>query len=692
MIVSLEKENDIGLIWIDNQPVNAIGNAVRSGLVSVLEQVSNEVDLKAVVLACRGRTFCSGADITEFGKPVKKPILPDVLLKIEALDIPVIAALHGTVFGGGFELALACHYRIAEAHTKLGLPEVTLGLVPGAGGTQRLPRLIGVEPSLEMVTSGKPISAEEAFKLGAVDQVTDGDLIVAALSFANEVKSKTLRMALSKIDLISGEQYSALFKRTRRGLRTRKKGFKTPLFCVDAIEAAVKLPFSDGMAVERKLSLETRSSDESKALRHMFFAERQAAKIPYRDSKHISTRDLSSIGIIGAGTMGSGIALAFLNAGFDVTVVDANDAALERGLNHIKKTIDSSVAKGRLSREDADTQLGTLKTSLSYGALSESDLIIEAVFEDMSVKEAVMRELDQVAKEGAILATNTSYLNVNQIADFTKRPGDVIGLHFFSPANMMKLVEIVRADKTDQDVLQTSIKLAKRLGKTGVVSGVCHGFIGNRMLQGYQRETGLLVLEGASPQQVDKALTNFGMAMGPFAVGDLAGLDIGYMNRQNMGINDYEPKAFLIADRLVEMDRKGQKAGAGWYRYEDGSRAALADPIIDDVIQEIRSEQAIVVREITDSEIITRCMAALVNEGAKILDEGIAYLASDIDVVYVNGYGFPRYKGGPMHYAEHIGLQEMTKNISELAEKFGSRWWTASDYLLSRAHSEEQKW
>ncbi len=684
MTVSIEYRDSIAIIWVENPPVNAIGHVVRQGIDDALTALGTNKDVSAIILACKGRTFLSGADIMEFGKPVQEPILPDVLLHLERMQMPVIAALYGSVFGGGLETALACHYRIAAQGTKIGLPEVTLGIIPGAGGTQRLPRLIGVEAALDVIATGTPIAAEKALSLGAVDRISEGGLLEDALAFAKEVSAEYIPAPLSQRDINTPDDDSNLFDRMRATLAKKKRGFDAPQRCVDAVEAAVTKPFDEGMTFERELFVALRDGAQSRALRHMFFAEREAAKVPGLD-KSQPTRDIATVGVIGAGTMGAGITLAFLNAGFAVTLVEVNEASLDRGIAHIENVTQSSVAKGRLSEEKATLIRECLTPTLSFDNLANADLIIEAVFEDITVKQNVMEKVDKVAKKGSILATNTSYLDVNQIANFTRRPSDVVGLHFFSPANIMKLLEIVRGEQTAPDVLQTCVKLSKRLGKVGVVAGVCHGFIGNRMLQGYQREAGLLILEGASPAQVDRALTNFGMAMGPMAVGDLAGLDIGYMNRQAMNPHDYEQKAFLVADRLVEEGRKGQKTSAGWYHYEEGNRKPLHDPVTDEIIAAIRAEQSVSPREITDEEIVERCIYALVNEGAKIVEEGIAYRASDIDVIYVNGYGFPRYRGGPMQYAKEAVLKNVVQSIQKYEETFGPRWWTPSDYLIQCA-------
>ena len=687
MTVSLEYREDLAIIWVDNPPVNAINHSVRQGILDALTKLDGNKYLLAIILACRGRTFLSGADIAEFGKPAKTPILPDVLDHIERMHVPVIAALFGSVLGGGFESALCCHYRIAANSTKVGFPEVNLGLIPGAGGTQRLPRLIGVEAAVDVITSGAPLSAKAAQKVGAVDQISDGDLLEDAITFAKDVGRKGLPTPLSQCVIEDPGRYEQVFVRARQTLATSKKGFYAPLAAVVAIEAAVNLSFKEGLAYERKVFEQLRDGAESKALRHMFFAEREVTKIP-DIGENCEGRSVTSVGVIGAGTMGTGIAMAFLNAGFRVTLVDASNEALKHGLSQVEKTYDRQVVKGRMTEDAVRDVLSALSTSLSYDELVGADLIIEAVFEEIDVKKEVFRKMDRAAKAGAILATNTSYLDVNAIAGFTDRPTDVIGLHFFSPAHIMKLLEIVRADATSREVLQTCLKLSKRLGKVGVVSGVCHGFIGNRMLQGYQREAGLLVLEGASPMQVDRALTEFGFAMGPFAVGDLAGLDIGYMNRKSMAPEDYEPQAFLVADRLVEHGRKGQKTGAGWYKYDSGDRTPRPDRVTKDMIDGVRADVGIKSRPVKDQEIVERCVYALVNEGARIVDEGIAYRASDIDVVYVNGYGFPRYRGGPMHYAQTIGLKTVYETITSYKDRFGPRWWTPSPYLHASAQGD----
>jgi 3-hydroxyacyl-CoA dehydrogenase len=687
-VVMLERQDEIAIVWIDNPPVNALSQAVRAGIIDKVNEALADDEVKAILLACKGRTFIAGADITEFGKPPLSPGLHEVLGILENSPKPIIAAIHGTAFGGGLETAMACHYRIAHASARVGQPEVKLGLIPGAGGTQRLPRLAGAKVALDMIVSGNPVGAQAAADAGIIDGVAGDDLAADALRFAREVVDGDMPLPKARdgqVDMSGLPE--TFFADYRAGIARKTRGYFAPEKNVQAVEAAVDLPFDEGMKRERELFTECMENPQSKALQHVFFAERQAGKVP-GIPRDMETRPLNSIGMIGAGTMGGGISMNFLNAGIPVTILEMNDEALDRGFAMIRKNYEISAKKGRITDADVETRMGLLSRTTSYADLSDADLIIEAVFENMDVKKEVFRKLGEVAKPGAILATNTSYLNVDEIAAETGRPEDVLGLHFFSPANVMRLLEIVRAEKTAPDVLLTCVKMAKAIKKVGVVAGVCHGFIGNRMLEGYGREAGLLVLEGATPSQVDQAMFDFGMPMGPLAMGDMAGLDIGYMLRSAFPADRFHPYAYNVGNRLVEMDRKGQKTGAGWYKYVEGSRKPTPDPLVDAIILEEAEKAGIERRsDITAEEIVQRCLYPLINEGALILEEGIALRPGDIDVVYIYGYGFPPYRGGPMHYADHVGLGKIHDALLKFSERGGTRWWKPAP-LLERLANE----
>ena len=681
-----EKHGKVGIVLVENPPVNAIGHSVRLHIVESLKAAEADDDVQAVVIACAGRTFMAGADIAEFKTGQKPPYLPDVIAALDGFSKPLVAAIHGTAFGGGFEIALACHYRVAIADAKVGLPEVKLGLMPGSGGTQRLPRLIGVEEALPLILSGDPISARQAAQLGIIDKVVDGELLGEALAFAHDKADAGLkaggalpRVSARRID--SAALPKNYFAEQRQKAAKEKRNLNSPQRIIDAVEAAATLPFEQGVAKERELFLSCLASPQAKALQHVFFAERQAGKIPNLP-KTVTEREVASVAVIGAGTMGGGIAMNFANAGIPVTILEVSQEGLERGLATIRKNYEGSARRGRMSMEQVEERMALIRPTLAYADLKNADLIIEAVFETLEVKRQVFSQLDAVAKPGAILASNTSYLSIDTIAAFTARPQDVIGLHFFSPANVMKLLEIVRGEKTAQDVLATALTLAKRIRKVGVVSGNCHGFIGNRMLQGYRREAGLLVLEGATPAQVDKALYDFGMPMGVLQMGDMAGQDIAYRSRREMSPDAYEPKAYRVADRLVEMGRLGLKTGAGYYDYDEGSRTPKPSEVTQKIIEEVRVEYGVVPCEISDQEIVERCFLSMVNIGCELLREGIAYRASDIDTVYINGYGFPAYRGGPMFWAENeIGLATALEKIRGYAATVSGRWWKPSPLL-----------
>ncbi|HEY4548484.1 MAG TPA: 3-hydroxyacyl-CoA dehydrogenase NAD-binding domain-containing protein [Pedomonas sp.] len=677
-----EKHGKVGVILVGNPPVNAIGHSVRLHIVDSLKTAAADEDIQAVVVACAGRTFMAGADIAEFKTGQKPPYLPDVIAALDAFPKPLVAAIHGTAFGGGFEIALACHYRVALFDAKVGLPEVKLGLMPGSGGTQRLPRLIGVEKALPLILSGDAVPVKQAAKLGIIDKVMDGDLLGEAIAFAEQksVEGAPLpRVSEKIIDLAALP--ANYFEEQRQKAAREKRNLNSPQRIIDAVEVAATLPFEEGVAKERELFLSCLAHPQAKALQHVFFAERQAAKIPNLP-KTVTEREVTSVAVIGAGTMGGGIAMNFANVGIPVSILEVSAEGLERGLATVRKNYESSAKRGRMTAEQVEERMALIRPTLDYGELKNADLIIEAVFETLGVKRQVFTRLDEVAKPGAILASNTSYLSIDAIAEFTSRPQDVIGLHFFSPANVMKLLEIVRGAKTAPDVLATALTLAKRIKKVGVVTGNCHGFIGNRMLQGYRREAGLLVLEGATPSQVDKALYDFGMPMGVLQMGDMAGQDIAYRSRQEMSADEYEPKAYRVADRLVEMGRPGLKAGAGYYEYDEGSRTPKPSQVTQKIIEEVRAEFGVTPRNISDHEIVERCFLAMVNIGCEILREGIAYRASDIDTVYVNGYGFPAYRGGPMFWAENeIGLGAALEKIRSYAATVSERWWKPSPLL-----------
>ncbi|MDM7982930.1 MAG: 3-hydroxyacyl-CoA dehydrogenase NAD-binding domain-containing protein [Maricaulis sp.] len=680
--VSTQLTGTVLVITIDHPPVNALSHAVRAGIVRALEAAP--ANTSAAVLQCAGRTFFSGADISEFGKPPQAPTLSEAIEALENAPFPVVAAIHGQALGGGLEIALGCDFRVMDAKARVGLPEVTLGLIPGAGGTQRLPRIAGMALALEMASQGKPISAAKALETGIADAIAESDLVASALAFA---KSKSRNDKRSTGARPNPETDASAVDYWRAHAAKRQRGQKAPLAAIDAVEASATLDIASGLKRERELFLERMSDTQSAAMRHLFFAERKSAKLP---GPRTDPLPLERAAVIGSGTMGVGIAASLLSAGLSVKLLDMSDQALQAGYNRIKTIFQNDVTKGRLSEAGCSEILGRLAATTQYSDLSDSDIVIEAVFEDIEIKHKVFAQLANVVGEQTVLATNTSYLDVDAIAERVANPERVLGLHFFSPAHIMRLLEVVRGKKTSAMVLASAMQLGKRMRKVAAVSGVCHGFIGNRMLSCYGREAGLMLLEGASPRQIDKALTDFGMPMGPFTMGDMAGLDIGYMNRQKLDPESFEQRAFLVHDRLVEMDRKGQKTGSGFYRYEKGDRTPLDDEAFDDVLRAVRSEQGISLREFDDSDIVDRCMLGLINEGAKILDEGIAWRGSDIDVVYANGYGFPRYRGGPMFYADTIGLDAVLAGIRANAERFGDRWWTPSNLLLRLAESGER--
>ena len=677
-----EKRGSVGIIWVNNPPVNAISVGVRVAIIDGVTQLAQDAEIKIGVLACEGRTFMAGADITEFGKPPLSPGLHEVLRVLENSAKPIVAAIHGTALGGGLEVALACHYRVAIATAKVGLPEVKLGILPGAGGTQRLPRLVGIEIALDMIISGEPIGALQAAKAGVIDKIIDGDLLEGAVKHAQDLAAqKAPPRKIRDINIDSAKLPAGFFDAARKRIAKEKKNLFSPQRIVDALEAAATLPFDQGLARERELAIQCMQNSQAKALQHVFFAERKAANVPHLD-KSVAKRDVKSVAIIGAGTMGGGIAMNFLNAGVPVALLEMQQDALDRGVGVIRKNYENTAAKGRLTMNQVQQRMALLRPTLSYADVGDADLVIEAVFETMAVKKDVFGKLDKAAKKGAILATNTSYLSIDEIANATSRPGDVVGTHFFSPANVMKLLEIVRGAQTAQDVLVTVIDTAKRINKVGVVCGNRDGFIGNRMLGGYAYQASLMVLEGAMPEQVDAALRDFGMPMGVLQMSDLAGLDIGYKSRKDRDPATFDGRVTRAADLLVEMGRLGQKTQAGYYDYAPGDRTPRPSPVVAEIIEKVSKEYGIVRRKFSDEEIVERCFLALMNVGCEVLREGVAYRSSDIDVVYLYGYGFPAYRGGPMFWAENaVGLKNALEKLKKYSAQTGGKWLTVSPLL-----------
>ncbi len=670
MKVYFERRGEVAVLQVDNPPVNGLNLAMRRGIVGGLQRARNDPKVKVVVITGTGKVFSGGADIREFNTPAQtaEPHLLQVLDAVESSSKPVIAAINGVCVGGGLEMSLACHYRIATPNAAMGLPEVKIGLLPGAGGTQRLPRAVGAELALQMIVSGDPIGAEAALKAGLIDRIVPADSFQGVLDFAQELAGRRThpRLRAARALLPAGVDAEGFFQTARARVARQARGQISPMKSIDAVEAAVLRPFEEGVQIERSMFLELVASGQSKALRHAFFAERAAAKIAGL-ADDTPTRPIRRAAVIGFGTMGGGIAMSFANAGIPVAVLEMTQPALDKGLALCRRNWEATAAKGRMTAQQVEERMALLQPTLRYEDLGSADIVIEAVFEDLEVKRNVFRELDRVARPGAILATNTSTLDIDRIAAVTKRPADVVGTHFFSPANVMRLLEVVRGAATAPDALATVMKLARPLKKVAVVSGVCDGFIGNRMLEHYVRQSLFLLEEGASPQQVDRALTDFGMAMGIFAVGDLAGLDIGYAIRQRRYRERPDVRYPRIADRVVELGRLGQKTGKGWYRYEPGNRAPQVDPEVEALIDGYRKELGITPRPVSDEEIVQRCVFALVNEGARILAEGIAQRSSDIDVVYLTGYGFPAWRGGPMFFAESFGLKKVVEAMRAFA-------------------------
>ena len=664
-VVKVERRDAVAIVTVNSPPVNALSAAVRKGIADGVKSAEADASVKAIVIACAGRTFIAGADITEFGKPPQSPSLHEVIEVIENSSKPVVAAIHGTALGGGLELALGAHFRVATKDAKLGLPEVKLGLLPGAGGTQRLPRAVGPELAVKMIVGGDPIGAADALKNGLIDEVVDGEPAVGGEAFARKVLAEKRPLRKLRDDdskLAAAKADKSIFTNAAAAANKRNRGLEAPLAAAEAVSHSLDQPFDQALKSERDLFLKLMNGEQSKAQRYAFFSEREAAKVSGVPDG-TKPRDVKQVAIIGAGTMGGGIAMSFANAGIPVTLIETGDEQLKRGLGVMQKNYEATAARGGIPADAPAKRMGLIKGVVGIENVKDADLIIEAVFETMAIKKEVFGKLDQFAKPGAVLATNTSYLDINAIAAMTKRPQDVLGMHFFSPANVMKLCEIVRGEKTAPDALMTAVNVAKRIAKVPVVVGVCDGFVGNRMLAARGKQAEKFLFEGALPQQVDAVLTKFGMPMGPFAMGDLAGLDIGWRSRQDRGIKSE------IADAICEAGRFGQKTGKGYYKYEAGSRSPLPDPEIEKLIEETTAKLGIKRRQIDDQEILERLMYPMINEGARILEEKIAARPSDIDVVWLYGYGWPIYRGGPMFYADSVGLKTISERLSFYAKQ-----------------------
>ena len=689
-IVTVEVTDDIALVIISNPPVNAINQKVRSGLMTAFQTVDQDNNIRAVVLKCAGRTFMAGADIKEFDEPIADPGYHEVFRVIENCSKPVIAAMHGTALGAGLEAALACHYRCAVENARMGLPEVSLGIIPGAGGSQRLPRLIGAKAALEFILGVVPVSATEAYKIGILDRVIEEDLMEGTLEYVGSLLADGVGPRKVSEMLVDKSGYGEEFLVDARKLSARRlRGQNAPNLVIEAINNAVNLPFEEGIRKEKIIGDKALVSKEAKALRNIFFSEREIGKIPgiSSDTKRMQ---INNVAILGSGTMGGGIAMNFANAGIPVMILDVSDAVLQRGIAVVRENYENTVKRGRLSKSDMVDRMALISGTTDYNAIAESDLVIEAVFEDIDLKKKVFKKIDGICKPEAIIATNTSTLNIDQIAAVTKRPEKIIGLHFFSPANVMKLLEIVRAEKTSPEVLATAIDTAKRIKKFGVVAGVCFGFIGNRMMaEGFHREADQMLLEGASPQQIDQVMYDFGFPMGPFAMHDMAGVDIMHSILKTTGKkeNNREPY-FNVLYQVGELGRFGQKTGSGFYRYDEGSRRPLHDPVTDALILQEAERLGIKRTTIENTEIEQRCMYSLINEGAKILEEGIAYRPGDIDVIWSYGYGFPRFRGGPMYMADQIGLETIYEAVMSYKDKFGD-YWTPAPLLETLARDRK---
>jgi len=663
-VVRLERQDAVAIVTVDSPPVNALSAAVRRGIFEQIKTAAGDPQVQAIVLTCAGRTFIAGADITEFGKPPQPPGLNEVIAAMENSPKPVVAAIHGTALGGGLETALGAHFRVAVKEAKLGLPEVKLGLLPGAGGTQRLPRAVGPELAVKMIVGGNPIDAAEALKAGLIDEIVD-DLVPGAVAFAKKVvveKRPLRRLRDEDGKLAAAKADRSIFTNAVAALTKKARGLEAPFAAADAVGAAIDLPFDEGLKKEREGFMKLMTGDQSKAQRYAFFAEREAAKVA-GVPEGTKPRKVERVAIIGAGTMGGGIAMSFANAGIPVTLIETGDEQLKRGMGVMQKNYENTAARGGIPADAPAKRMGLINGVVGLENVKDADLIIEAVFETMAIKKDVFTALDKYAKPGAVLASNTSYLNINEIAAVTKRPQDVLGMHFFSPANVMKLCEIVRAEKTAPDALVTAVAIAKRIAKVPAVVGVCDGFVGNRMLAQRGKQGEKLLYDGGLPQQIDGVVTKFGLPMGPFSMGDLAGLDIGWRSRQDRGIKS------PIGDALYEAGRHGQKTGKGYYKYEQGSRAPLPDPEVEKMLEEVRAKLGVKGRNISDEEILERMIYPMINEGARILEEGIASRPSDIDVIWLYGYGWPIYRGGPMYYADQVGLKHIADRLSYYAKE-----------------------
>ncbi len=671
---TLTTNSNIALITIDNPPVNGLSTRVRKALITHLDTISEDENLAAVIITGADRMFSAGADITEFGSTSLEPHLSDVITTIENFTRPIIAAIHGVAAGGGLEIALGCHYRVGISGTRVGLPEVNLGIVPGAGGTQRLPRLIGAEHALKLITSGKLISIEEACSIGLIDKILPDDLIPHTLDFVHQQLQANKPIRRTK-DLDptpeTRKEHKSTFSHFRSNLEKRVRGFDAPLACVDCIEAAVTLPFQEGLAREREIFSQLLASDQSKAQRHVFFGEREVTKI-HDVPRTTKTLPIKQAAVVGAGTMGSGIVMAFANAGIPVTLIDTSEDATKHALTKISSLYEATVSKGRLTSKEMTARLASITSHTNIEQVRNADIVVEAVFEELTLKQDVFKTLDATCKQDAILATNTSTLDIDSIASATRRPDRVIGTHFFSPANVMRLIENVRGSQTSSETIATTMKLSKQLNKVGVLVGNCDGFVGNRMLASYIRQAEFLLEEGALPEEIDRVIYDFGFAMGPFQMADMAGLDVSWFIRQRQAKTRPSTLRYsFLPDRICELNRFGLKTGAGWYRYENGVRTPIPDPKITRLIEQTSNELGIKRRNISPAEILNRCLYPLINEGAKILDEGIATRASDIDIIWIYGYGFPRYKGGPMFWANTLGPSKIYDSLLELHEKHG---------------------
>ena len=687
MSSNYELRGRTAVISLEFPPVNGLGAALRSALMKALERAAADGDVRAIVITGTPKAFSGGADVKEFGTPAaaREPRLPDLIVALEDSSKPVVAAIAGICLGGGLELALGAHYRVARAEARIALPEVKLGLLPGAGGTQRLPRAIGLERALNMILSGETLPVLEFRGSALLDEVTEGDVVDAAVALAERVVAENLPRKRLRDLKVQDPQAEAFVQFARNSVATGAGPYPAPRKCVDIVALSLTKPFDEALRLERAAFIELMGTAESRALRHVFGAERAAGKIVDLP-EGVPLRKIDKVGVIGAGTMGGGISMNFLNVGIPVVLLESQQDALDRGLATIRRNYENSAKKGKLTAAQVEQRMSLVTPTLDYAALADADLVIEAVFEDMDVKQKVFSQLEKVCKSGAILASNTSYLNIDTIAGFTTRPRDVLGLHFFSPANVMRLLEVVRGAQTAPDVLATGMALARKIGKIAVVSGVCDGFIGNRMLAPYGAAAQGLINAGALPQQIDGALQKFGMAMGPFRMGDLAGLDIGWATRKRKAAEAGKPFRPIATDKLCEAGRFGQKTGAGWYRYEAGKRDPIPDHVTEQVITEYRAANGITPRNIADAEVVERCIYALINEGARILQEGIAARASDIDLVYLNGYGFPRHRGGPMLYADTVGLSNVVRALNRFAAEPGADpSWQVAPLLLQLA-------